>query len=130
MTNEELILKMRELLGRGKASMTSRMHGRAPMPLTSEWVEVMGEALSRIENTVYNEEPQSKGLIMIKRSDFVNELGNEIEMSVDSNPRNTVVFAKGPNSQVEHTWTRLEAKTLRDLLTESLDHDSPYESML
>lgn len=49
---------------------------------------------------------------------FQNELGNTIEMSVNDGAEGVVVFARGPTSQVLHTWTTLEAMWLRDLLTE------------
>ena len=47
---------------------------------------------------------------------FDNELGNTIEMRVIDDERGITVYAKGPKSEVEHTWTPLEAKNLRELL--------------
>lgn len=48
---------------------------------------------------------------------FINELGNQIEMSVVSNETGITIFAKGPTSDVEHTWTPLEIKNLREMLS-------------
>lgn len=56
----------------------------------------------------------------IKRAGFKNELGNDISMDVVSDDRGITVSASGPTSQVEHTWTPLEAKHLRDLLDQIL----------
>lgn len=52
---------------------------------------------------------------------FTNELGNKIDMSVTANHEEVTVFASGPHSEVEHTWTRMEAQKLRDLLIRVLE---------
>jgi hypothetical protein len=54
-------------------------------------------------------------MIMIHRK-FVNENGNEISMEVVHDARGVTVTAQGPDSQVEHIWTPVEASTLRELL--------------
>ena len=56
----------------------------------------------------------------ILRARFINELGNDISMDVVSDDRGITVSAAGPTSQVEHTWTPLEAQRLRDLLNQAL----------
>jgi len=50
------------------------------------------------------------------KQEFVNEQGNQIEMSVTYDDRGVTVTASGPKSSVEHTWTPLEAKVLHFLL--------------
>jgi hypothetical protein len=52
--------------------------------------------------------------------DFVNELGNRIKMKVRSDEQGVTVFAEGPTSEVEHTWTRMEAEELMSLLESTL----------
>ncbi len=56
----------------------------------------------------------------IRRVRFKNELGNDISIDVVSDDRGITVSASGPTSQVEHTWTPLEANHLRDLLNQTL----------
>jgi hypothetical protein len=51
---------------------------------------------------------------------FTNELGNSIDMSVTIDGEDVTVYAKGPTSTVEHTWTIMEAETLHDLLRDVL----------
>lgn len=50
------------------------------------------------------------------KQQFVNELGNQIEIAVTYDERGVTVTASGPNSLVEHTWTPMEAKVLHFLL--------------
>jgi hypothetical protein len=54
---------------------------------------------------------------------IINELGNEIsfEIIADTDQKEVTVFASGPHSEVEHTWTLEEAVTLRDMLIEAID---------
>lgn len=47
---------------------------------------------------------------------FVNEYGNYIEMSLETDERGVMIKAVGPDSEVEHTWTHMEAAYLRSLL--------------
>lgn len=48
---------------------------------------------------------------------FTNELGNQIEMSVEENSEGVMIRATGPNSTVEHQWTSVEARRLHYLLS-------------
>lgn len=48
---------------------------------------------------------------------FINELGNSISMVVTFNGETVTIYSTGPNSEVEHTWTNLEALRLVQLLT-------------
>jgi len=50
----------------------------------------------------------------------INESGNLITMSVTVDDDGVTVLASGPTSEVEHTWTPLEARELIRLLTEAL----------
>jgi len=50
------------------------------------------------------------------RSEFLNELGHKIALTINHDERGVTVSASGPTSQVEHTWTPLEARELRRLL--------------
>jgi len=50
----------------------------------------------------------------------INESGNLITMSVVVDDDGVTVLASGPTSEVEHTWTPLEARELIRLLTEAL----------
>lgn len=52
---------------------------------------------------------------------IVNELGHTIPMIVTQDHRGVTVVASGPTSEVEHTWTPMEAETLRDLLSEVIE---------
>lgn len=52
---------------------------------------------------------------------FINELDNEISMSVIRNQNEVTVTASGPTSLVEHTWTLMEATALRNMLTIVID---------
>ena len=54
-------------------------------------------------------------MIRIK-TELVNELGSEIEISVTVDERGVTVEAQGPTSQMEHTWTPFEAQAIRHLL--------------
>ena len=47
---------------------------------------------------------------------FENELGNEITMEIVHDERGVTVYASGPTSEVEHTWTLKEAENLCELL--------------
>lgn len=49
---------------------------------------------------------------------FRNELGNLITMRVVRDDRGVTVVAAGPGSEVEHTWTPVEAGVLRELLAD------------
>lgn len=51
---------------------------------------------------------------------IVNELGNRIYFRIVTVADEVNVFANGPTSEVGHTWTRMEAKTLRAMLDEAL----------
>jgi hypothetical protein len=51
-----------------------------------------------------------------KQMEFVNELGNKIRMEIAVTPDSVTVIAEGPTSLVEHTWTPMEARILRELL--------------
>lgn len=51
--------------------------------------------------------------------EFINELGNKINMEIVVNEKGITVIASGPTSQIEHTWTPLEAAVLRDLLIQT-----------
>lgn len=53
---------------------------------------------------------------MDRQIKFVNELGNQIEISVTEDDRGITIIATGPTSVCEDTWTPLEAAVLRDLL--------------
>lgn len=68
---------------------------------------------------------------MIKRVDFIviNELGNTIPMSVIKDERGVTVTASGPHSEVEHTWTPIEAMTLRDMLNTIFEDDPDAKSI-
>ena len=48
--------------------------------------------------------------------EFTNELGNKIRMNVVADERGITVEAESPTSLVEHTWTPMEAKALREML--------------
>lgn len=47
---------------------------------------------------------------------IVNELGNTITFRITPAPGEVTVFASGPHSEVEHTWTRMEAEVLQEML--------------
>lgn len=51
---------------------------------------------------------------------FLNELGHEIIMSVTADEDSILIQAQGPDSNVWHRWTRLEAKVLFSLLGDAL----------
>lgn len=48
--------------------------------------------------------------------DFVNEFENEISIEIIRDEKGVTIYAKGPNSEVEHTYTPMEAIVLRELL--------------
>lgn len=50
------------------------------------------------------------------RHRFIDELGNLIVIQVTRDDRGITVTARGPGTEVEHTWTPREAKILRELL--------------
>lgn len=58
------------------------------------------------------------------RKRFINELGNEIHMSVSAGPRGVVVKSEGPTSTTDHTWTMVEAIELYRMLGETIGHRS------
>lgn len=47
---------------------------------------------------------------------FMNELDNEITITVTLDEETCTVSATGPTSEVEHVWTRTEAHQLAALL--------------
>lgn len=49
---------------------------------------------------------------------FINELGNEISIIVADTTYGITMFAVGPSSFVQHTWTPMEAMALRNMLNE------------
>lgn len=53
---------------------------------------------------------------------IVNELGNSIDFRITDDSNGITVFASGLHSEVEHTWTLMEAYVLRDMLTDLLPH--------
>lgn len=58
---------------------------------------------------------------MIKLSrEFVNELGNTVTISVTYTETTVTISATGPDSEVEHVWTRSEAAVIRALLNPEL----------
>lgn len=62
----------------------------------------------------YNETP-TKGTTMPTKK-IINELGNEITMSVTQTLEGVKITAIGPHSEVEHIWTPGEAWNLLNLL--------------
>lgn len=48
---------------------------------------------------------------------FYNENNNSVFMKVENDDRGITVTAHGPTSDVEHTWTPMEAIHLRDMLS-------------
>lgn len=70
----------------------------------------------------YSETP-TKGITMFEVTvEIVNELDNKIQMSVKVTPEGVTIFATGPTSTVEHTWTHREADTIMNLLTIASDN--------
>lgn len=55
---------------------------------------------------------------------IVNELGNVIGIAVTRDQRGITVAAIGPTSEVEHTWTPMEAATILELVSSVLDDDT------
>lgn len=55
-------------------------------------------------------------MISIRR-EFENENGNTISIVVVHDQKGVTVSAYSKDSEVQHTWTPMEAKTLRELLT-------------
>lgn len=51
---------------------------------------------------------------------IVNELGNDIHFRATDDSEGITIFASGPNSEVEHTWTPMEAVVIRDMLNDLL----------
>lgn len=71
------------------------------------------------------------GYIEVKR-EFVNEQEREIKMEVRAITAEEVggifavrVIAESPHSAVDHSWTRMEAQALRDMLCEAIGSPSP-----
>ncbi len=56
-------------------------------------------------------------------TEFTNEVGNEITMSVGYDHRGVTVYAEGPTSSIEHTWTPMEAVAVMQLIQDLVDHD-------
>lgn len=48
---------------------------------------------------------------------FHNELDNQIYMRVTRDTDGVTVYASGPDSEVEHTWTDLEATILAAMVS-------------
>lgn len=59
--------------------------------------------------------------VVSKSLEFINEKHSLIEIVVLADPDKVVVLAEGPDSRVEHIWTRVEAHNLMILLAEALD---------
>lgn len=53
----------------------------------------------------------------VHRRVFTNELGHEIYMKITRDNRGVTVTAEGPETDVEHTWTEIEARNLREMLS-------------
>lgn len=51
------------------------------------------------------------------RREFMNEIGNQISILVQHDPRGVTISCFGPTSEVEHTYTPMEARVIRELLT-------------
>lgn len=49
----------------------------------------------------------------------INELGNRISIVVTREADSVHIFAAGPSSTVDHTWTPDEAQAIQELLEES-----------
>jgi hypothetical protein len=62
----------------------------------------------------------SGGTMKVSKGTIVNELGNTIDFEIRADDEEVTVFASGPASEVEHTWTRMEAFTLCTMLTQIL----------
>ena len=57
-------------------------------------------------------------IAFLKEISFVNELGNQITMTIEEHDHGNgiTVTVTGPTGTVEHTWTPAEARTLYALL--------------
>lgn len=52
---------------------------------------------------------------------FINERGNKIHMKIQADSAELTVYASGPTSEVEHTWTFREALNLKGMLSQAID---------
>lgn len=60
---------------------------------------------------------------------FTNELGNEIAMAVTAENGSVTVTASGPTSEVDHTWTSVEAMWLMNLLMDAHTYGGSNEGI-
>lgn len=60
---------------------------------------------------------------------IVNELSNTIDFDITKDERGVTIHAIGPTSEVEHTWTPVEAITIRELLITIFKEPDTYRSV-